>query len=123
MGNQDNWTTPKALKIERAGEPRGTRRGPLKKGDRRKGIKARKDELLSSQRRIQWYADRLSEEHKRRQEHPELYRATKNGLVPWYPRWDEHFNRLQKLHKKLLDAALSDGIISEADSWRVENPI
>lgn len=53
MGNFDNWTTPKATKIAREGDPRGTRRGVLKKGERRKGPKARLDELKSAHQRLQ----------------------------------------------------------------------
>lgn len=59
MGNSDKWTTPKQIKIEREGEPRGTRRGPLRKGQRRKGIKARWDEVLSAKKTWQRYQEWL----------------------------------------------------------------
>lgn len=55
MGNSDNWTTPKQIKIEREGEPRGTKRGRLKKGERRKGVKARMDEVKSAYKTWQLY--------------------------------------------------------------------
>lgn len=52
MGRQDNWTTPKQLKIERDGEPRASRRSSLSKRNRKKGPKARMDELVSAVREL-----------------------------------------------------------------------
>jgi hypothetical protein len=68
MGNQDNWTTPKQIKIEREGEPRGTRRGKLKKGQRRKGRKARMDEVISAHKNWLtykgWYERALTHDYR-----------------------------------------------------------
>lgn len=107
MGNQDNWTTPKQIKIEREGEPRGTRRGPLKKGDRRKGIKARIDELKSSRRTLQTYAGWMME---------------KQSRIGYRFNWERHFDEQQKKHEKLLNAALRDNVIEIVDGWEVEKP-
>lgn len=107
MGNQDNWATPKQLKIEREGEPRGTRRGPLKKGERRKGIKARVDELKSSKRTLQTYAGWIME---------------KQSRIGYRFNWDRHFDEQQKKHRILLDAALKDKVIDSETDWIVEKP-
>ena len=52
---EDKWHTPKHIKIERAGEPRGSRRGSRKKKDRRKGSKARMDEIISVKKCAEQY--------------------------------------------------------------------
>ena len=121
MGNQDNWTTPKQIKIEREGEPRGVRRGPLKKGERRKGIKARLDLLKSSKRTLQYYADWMLRERQRKQEHPEWYRPTP-GYIRYEPHHERYFDLHQKKHFDLLRQALKDGIIESAAEWFVEKP-
>ncbi len=59
MGRQDNWTTPKQIKIERAGEPRASHRGPLQKRKRRKGLKARLDEVRSALQSLKRANERL----------------------------------------------------------------
>lgn len=82
MGNFDKWTTPKQIKIERAGDPRPIRRGPMKKGDRKKGRKARTDEVLSALNTWKlyqkWYEGCLTEEgwwKKRMKENMEKYKT------------------------------------------------
>lgn len=60
MGNSDNWHTPKQLKIEREGEPRPPRRGPRKKAQRKKGVKARLDEVLSARLSLKRAKDYLA---------------------------------------------------------------
>lgn len=121
MGNLDRWSTPKQIKIERAGEPGPLRRGPLKKGQRRKGIKARLDELKSSKTRLERYAEYMLDEKRRRLEHPEWY-TPHLGFVAYDPQWGEHFDRHEVKHKKLLVAALNDGVITSVAEWLVRRP-
>jgi hypothetical protein len=119
MGNQDNWTTPKQIKIERAGESRGLRRGPLKKGERRKGVKARLDLLLSSKKTLLRYAEWILDDRKRREEHPEWYSRGEGMWERWH---EEYFDKHTKNHARLLADALRDGIIDETKTWIVEKP-
>lgn len=107
MGNLDKWTTPKQIKIEREGEPRGVRRGPLKKGERKKGVKARIDELKSSRRTLQTYAGWMME---------------KQSRIGYRFDWERHFDEQQKKHRKLLYAAVKDSIIESETDWLVEKP-
>lgn len=118
MGHSDNWTTPKAIKIEREGEPRPLRRGPLKKGERRKGVKARKDELLSSMRALTTYSDYILRDRQTRIEHPEWYRHPNRYDAHWEKSFDSH----QRKHAKLLAAAFKDGVIDDAFEWWVFKP-
>lgn len=123
MGNCDRWSTPKQIKIEREGEPRGTRRGPLKKGQRKKGKKARIDELLSAMRDAKRYAQWIVDERKRKQEHPERFKPIK-GLWTYDPHYEKWFD-LAKLKLDLLIAkAISDLQIDadEAVKFMVEKP-
>lgn len=112
MGNPDNWTTPKQIKIEREGEPRGTRRGKLKKGDRKKGRKARMDEILSAKREAERYRQWFHEDQIRMKEHPEWFHPTGN-LSPYNPRYEVWFARYKEKLEKLVAKALKDGILTE----------
>lgn len=111
MGNHDNWTTPKQTKIEREGEPRGVQRGPLKKNQRKKGIKARMDELKSARQTLQTYAQWIREE-RRRPQNANSYRF----------HWEQYFDWQQKKYDKLLVNAVRDGILINPDEWKVKKP-
>lgn len=112
MGNSDKWTTPKQIKIEREGEPRGTRRGPLKKGERRKGKKARIDEILSAKRDTIRYAEYITSERKRRIDHPEWYKPLRNGLRGYEPEYEKGFDQCRIKLDILIAAALRDKVIA-----------
>lgn len=118
MENLDRWTTPKQIKIERAGDPRPLRRGPLKKRERRKGSKARRDELLSSKQTLLRYADYIVRDRKTKAEHPEWYRHPNHYDFHWEKHFDEH----EKKHFKLIDAAAKDGVIDDPTLWTVIKP-
>lgn len=115
MGNSDNWTTPKQIKIEREGEPRGTRRGRLKKGERKKGKKARLDEILSASRTCQRYAQWILDERKRRKEHPEWFQPIK-GLWTYDPHYEKWFDEAKKKLDLLIAKAISDLQIDKEDA-------
>lgn len=70
MGGFDRWSTPKQIKMERAGDPRPLRRGALKRGERKKGRKARWDEVLSAYKTWQtyqkWYIDAVNRGEEKR---------------------------------------------------------
>lgn len=117
MGNQDNWTTPKQIKIERAGEPRGTKRGKLKKGERKKGKKARIDEVLSARNSARRYFEWMENDKKRRIEHPEWYQPLDNPkLVRYDPHYQRWYQREYDKHAKLVEKCLKDGVFTEAES-------
>lgn len=104
----DKWTTPKHIKIEREGEPRGLRRGTLKKKHRRKGKKARMDEIISAQKRVKQYYDWVMRERTR---------ATGWGDRDIYRKW--HAEAVRKL-RNLLKLALQDDIINEKGAKHVQ---
>lgn len=116
MGNQDNWTTPKQIKIERAGEPRGTRRGPKKKGERHKGKKARLDEILSARTEAQRYSKYVQDDRQRRIDHPEWYGPTEGRYKRYDPEYMKWFEKALGKLKVLLVKAQADGIITENDA-------
>lgn len=122
MGNDDKWTTPKQIKIERKGDPRPLRRGPLKKGERRKGKKARIDELLSSRKTLQQYAKWILDERQRRIDHPEWYIPRKDHLIAYDPHYEEYFDKHSRKHRDLLAEALTDGVIDSVREWLVGKP-
>lgn len=113
MGNdfKDNWTTPKHLKIERKGEPRGLRRRPMKKKDRRKGPKARMDEIIAMRNRVKTTYNWVQEDKTRK---------WGIGVRNAYREW--HAQDLRKL-RKLLKKALEDGIITEKGAEHVQEGI
>lgn len=119
MGNQDNWTTPKQIKIERAGEPRGTKRGSLKKGERRKGKKARIDELLSAKRDCELYKKWFFDMKQRQIDHPEWFRPTK-GLRTYNPQYKAWFREKQTKLLNLLGKAIRDEVITEEEAKQYE---
>jgi len=119
MGDTDKWSTPKQIKIERAGEPTGIRRGILKKGERKRGKKARIDQILSAQKDVRFYADFISKDAKSRQEHPEWYDTiVMDGRKyrrydPSYQKWyDESYQKLIKLIAKCV----KDGVLTLEES-------
>lgn len=123
MGNQDNWTTPKQLKIEREGEPKGTKRGHLKKGARRKGRKARLDEVLSAKKDAERYRERINDDEKRRREHPEWYTPEpERNLRRYDPEYRKWFNKSKVKLDALIEKAIKDGVMDAetADYYRVE---
>jgi len=123
MGNQDNWTTPKQIKIEREGEPRGTRRGKLRKGERRKGKKARVDELLAAKKVAEQYRQYVHNDEKRRIAHPEWYTPEPEARLRRYdPEYKKWFAEAATKLKKLVDTTIKDGMITveEAKDWVVE---
>jgi len=108
---EDNWATPKHIRIEREGEPRGFRRGPMKKKDRRKGPKARMDEIISAKNQVKRYYEWVQADKER------------NGMGfmrDAYRKW--HAEGVQKL-RKLLKKALGDGIITEKGARYVQEGI
>lgn len=118
MGNSDKWTTPKQIKIERAGNPRTLKRGILKKGQRKKGVKARFDEILSSKKTLLRYAEWIIRERNQRIKHPE-WCITEEAFVEHY---SEIFDTQEKKYFKLIDAAFDDGIIDDKTLWMVIKP-
>lgn len=123
MGNLDKWTTPKQIKIEREGEPRGTRRGNRKKGERRKGRKARIDELLAAKKDAERYRQYVHDDEKRRVEHPEWYTPEPEARLRRYdPEYKKWFNKATTKLAELVDVAVKDGVISakDAEDWVVE---
>lgn len=123
MGGFDRWHTPKQIKIERAGEPRGTKRGLLKKGQRRKGKKARVDEIISAMNDCKRYAKWIVEERKRRIEHPEWFTPYKN-LYYYEPHWEKSFDEANLKLRILVAKAISDLQIDKEDvtKYSVEKP-
>jgi len=115
MGNSDKWATPKQIKIERAGEPRGLRRGPIKKGKRKKGKKARIDEILAEKKRCLQYREWMIEDAKRKREHPERYRLRPGSSAKLYASvYGQWFDKSREKLVLLINEALRDGII---DVW------
>lgn len=121
MGNFDKWTTPKQIKIERAGEPKGIKRGVLKKGQRRKGKKARIDEILSAKKKAEQYRQWFHDEQKRKREHPEWFKPIK-GLRNYDPHYEEWFNKSNNRLKEIVECAVKDGVIStkDAENYMIE---
>lgn len=120
MGNQDNWTTPKQIKIERAGEPRGTRRGPKRKADRRKGKKARMDEVLAAFKECQRYKKYLLDDQQRRIEHPEWYTPPTMGLRRYDPEYKKWFGKAQLKLWILVGDAVRDNVMTFKESKQYE---
>lgn len=120
MGNQDNWTTPKQIKIEREGEPKVYKRGVLKNGERKKGKKARIDEVLSARNEVRRSADLIAQEVKRRKEHPEWYVdvRTKGGRVlkPYDPMYQKWYDRAYQRYEKLVSKCIEDGVFTLTES-------
>lgn len=96
---EDKWTTPKHLKIEREGEPRGFKRGPMKRKDRKKGKKARMDEIISAKNDVKRYYDWVKEDAK-------WGISTRDSYRNW------HAKSVQKL-QKLLKSGVEDDIITK----------
>ncbi|KKN30169.1 hypothetical protein LCGC14_0836830 [marine sediment metagenome] len=113
---EDNRTTPKHIRIEREGEPKGLRRGPTKKKNRRKGPKARMDEIIAAKNEVKrvygWIQD-----DKERTWATSLWG---NGMRGSYVKW--HAAYVQKL-RKLLKKALKDNIITEEGAKYVQKGI
>lgn len=121
MGNQDNWTTPKQLKIEREGEPRGIKRGKLKKGQRRKGKKARMDEILAAKKECERYKLYVLDDEKRRVEHPEWYTPEPERRLRRYdPEYRKWFSKSQTNLLNLIGRAIRDEILIEEDAAEYE---
>lgn len=113
MGNPNNWSEPKQNKIARAGEPKGVKRGVLKKGERRKGKKARLDEVLSARNSARRYFEHMESDKKRRLKHPEWYDySERSGLVRYDPLYQKWYQREYDRHKKLLEQCILDGVIT-----------
>lgn len=121
MGNQDNWTTPKQIKIEREGEPRGTRRGNLKKGERKKGRKARLDEVLAAKKDCERYRQYVHDDEKRRIEHPEWYTPEPEARLRRYdPEYKKWFAKSREKLDKLIEKAIKDGVMDkETSEWYI----
>lgn len=120
MGNQDNWTTPKQLKIEREGEPRGTKRGKLKKGQRRKGKKARMDEVLAAKKECERYKLYVLDDEKRRIEHPEWYRPIESRYRRYDPEYRKWFSKSQANLINVIGRAIRDEVITQEDAKQYE---
>lgn len=115
MGNLDRWSTPKQIKIERAGEPRPSRRGALKKGERRKGKKARIDEILSARKECLRYAEYIKNDRQRRTEHPEWYIPVEGRYRRYDPEYRKWFDKVEVKLLKLLKAAVNDEVITDGE--------
>ena len=109
---EDNWTTPKHLKIERKGEPRGLRRGPTKKKNRRKGSKARMDEIIAAKNEVKRIYGWIQDD----KENMERGKGMRGSYAKW------HAADVQKL-RKLLKKALEDDIITEEGAKYVQKGI
>lgn len=120
MGNQDNWSTPKQIKIERAGEPRGIKRGKLKKGERRKGKKARIDEVLSAKKSCETYKKYCLDDEKRRKERPEWYTQVEGKSRRYDPEYRKWFTEYQTKLLNLIGKAIRDGVFTEEDAKQYE---
>lgn len=120
MGNQDNWTTPKQIKIERAGEPRGTKRGKLKKGERRKGKKARIDEVLSAKKNCERYKQYILDDEKRRRERPEWYTQVEGKARRYDPEYRKWFTKSQTTLINLIGKAIRDEVLTEEEAKQYE---
>lgn len=117
MGNSDKWTTPKQIKIEREGEPRGTRRGNRKRNKRIKGKKARLDEVLSARNSARRYFEYMENDKKRRLEHPEWYTCVEGSRLKRYdPLYQKWYQREYDRHTKLLEKCIADGVITFDES-------
>lgn len=116
MGNQDNWTTPKQLKIEREGEPRGIRRGNHKKSKRRKGKKARIDEILAAKKAAERYREHIHDDEKNRIEHPERYIPVEIGLKRYNPEYRKWFKKATTRLEEIIARAVKDSIITAEDA-------
>ena len=117
MGNQDNWHTPKQLKIERAGEPKNIKRGKLKTGQRRKGKKARMDEVLSAKKDAERYRQYINDDAQRRMEHPEWYTPEPEARLRRYdPDYRKWFAKSQLKLKELIEKAVEDGVMKGEES-------
>lgn len=123
MGNFDKWSTPKQVKIERRGDPRPLHRGPFKKGQRKKGKKARLDELASSKRWLELYTEWILMERQNKIDHPEWYRPSKY-VRAYKPRYEEMFDEQYTKHMILIGKAILDGVITAVEGldWRVKKP-
>lgn len=116
MGNYDRWSTPKQIKIERAGESKKKNRGVLKKGERKKGRKARLDEVLSARNEARRYFQWMEDEKERRRSHPEWYMKTRQSGKGWEPKWQERYQQAFDKHSKLLRKCVQDAIIAFDES-------
>lgn len=115
MGNLDKWSTPKQIKIERAGEPKGCKRGINK--NRKKGKKARLDEVLSARNSARRYFEWMEDEKRRRIEHPEWYTHIKGSKLSAYePHYQKWYQREFDRHAKLLGKCIEDGILKFDES-------
>lgn len=95
MGNLDRWSTPKGIKIERAGNPRPLRRGFIKKSERKKGRKARLDEIVSQWKKHRFWMDRI--EHYEQKDKFDVYWV--NRLKGWS---DTHLKQYRKLRASFV---------------------
>lgn len=121
MGNSDKWTTPKQIKIEREGEPRGIKRGKLKKGERRKGKKARMDEVLSAFKDCQRYKQYILDDQQRRKEHPEWYTPLPESHLRRYdPEYRKWFGKAQLKLYTLVGDAVRDNVMTFKESKQYE---
>ncbi len=120
MGNPDNWTTPKQIKIEREGEPRGVKRGPLKKGERKKGKKARIDEVLAARNEVRRYAEWLAQEAQRRREHPEWYQDVRTiggrRYKPYEPMYQKWYDKAYAKYENIVANCVKDGVFTLMES-------
>lgn len=124
MGNLDRWSTPKQIKIERAGEPRPSRRGALKKGERRKGKKARLDEILSARKSCLRYAEYIKNDRQRRIDHPQWYIPVEGRYRRYDPEYEKWFDKALSKLSDLIHAAIVDKVITVDDvaQYIVEKP-
>lgn len=111
MSDQDKYSLPLHMKVEREGEPRGIRRGPTKRKNRHKGVKARMDQILSAFRQVKREAEWVVAERRRKAEHPERYSSNYFYLV-----LERRFDQYNKKLMKLVAGAVKDGVISEQDA-------
>lgn len=117
MERYDRWSTPKQIKIEREGEPRGIKRGKLKKGERRKGKKARLDEVLSAKKDCERYRQYINDDERRRIEHPEWYTPEPESRLRRYdPEYRKWFDKSQLKLKGLIEKAIQDGFMRGEES-------
>lgn len=98
------------------GEPRGIKRGKLKKGERRKGKKARLDEVLSAKKDCERYREYINRDEKNRLEHPEWYTPVEHGVYRYDPDYMKWFTEKQIYLEELIEKAIGDGFMKREDS-------
>ncbi len=98
-----NWSEPKQNRIERA-KKTATHQGRRKKKDKTRGVKSRKDLIMSEYNRMKWYQDAMEDEEKRRK----VYKGRVG--YSWWANWKNYYNESKLKLASLVEEAENDGI-------------